>query len=452
MEKLEILTEPNPILHEKSKKVKNFDDNLKKLAYAMAKTVSETNGTVGLAAPQVGKNIRLIVIEFDPRKYLDENEKETCKESAIPLTILVNPKITWKSKEIEFGEEGCMSLPDIELPINRHKEVHVIANDISGKKIKIRAKGYFARVLQHEIDHLDGILITDVSNIKVNRIVFMGTPEFSATILSRLIRSPYKPYLVITEPDRPSGRGKKIENSPVKILSEQERIEIWQPNKISEIKHQLIELNPDLIIVAAYGQILTKSILDIPKFGSLNVHPSLLPKYRGPTPIQTAILNGDKKTGVTIIKMDEKIDHGPILSQAELNLPINITTPTLSHNLAYIGGNLLVKTIALCLHKAIKPTVQKEKQATFTKLINKEDGKIDWNKSGSEIVRQINAYTSWPGSYTILDGKRLKICQAHIENDRLVIDKVQMEGKKEIGFSDFIRGYHKNIDFLAKIN
>ena len=452
MQKLEILTEPNPILHEKSKKVKVFDNELKKLAYEMAKNVSETNGTVGLAAPQVGKSIRLIVIEFDPKKYIEDEEVETCKEKAIPLTMLANPKITWKSKEMDIGEEGCMSLPDIELPIRRHKEVHVVANDIDGKKIKIRAKGYFARVLQHEIDHLDGVLITDVSNVKVNRIVFMGTPDFASTILSRLINSPFKPYLVITEPDRPSGRGKKIEKSAVKILAEQKNIQVWQPNKIFEIKHQLTELNPDLIIVAAYGQILSKSILDIPKYGSLNVHPSLLPKYRGPTPIQAAILNGDEKTGVTIIKMDEKIDHGHILSQAELDLPADITTPILNHNLAYVGGNLLVKTIPLYYLKAIKHTAQKEKGASYTKLINKNDGKIDWNKPGSEIVRQVHAYTPWPGSYTILNGKRLKICQAHIENDKLVIDRVQMEGKKEISFADFVRGYNKNIDFLAKIN
>lgn len=451
MSKLEILTDPNPILHEHCKKVKIFNNDLKKIANDMAETVSNVHGTIGLAAPQIGHKIRLIVIEFDPKKYLSNADSKNLNQKAIPLTILVNPKITWRSKAKEAGDEGCMSLPDIELPIGRHLEIHVSACNLDGKSIKIRANGYFARVLQHEIDHLEGILITDLCKAKLNRIVFMGTPKFAAIILSRLIRSPYRPYLIISEPDRPSGRGKKTRISPVKVLAEQENIEIWQPNRVSQITDQLSELAPDLLVVAAYGQILPKSILDIPKYGSINVHPSLLPKYRGASPIQAAILNGDAKTGVTIIKMDVQMDHGPIISQVEFSVPCNITALTLNQNLAHLGGNLLVRTIPLYFLKIIKPKAQKEKDATITKLIKKNDGKVDWNISGSEIVRQIRAFQPWPGSFTIVHGKRLKICQAHIENDKLIIDRVQMEGKKEMEFAEFLRGYHKNLDFLIKI-
>jgi len=451
MSKLEILTEPNPILHQKAKVVKIFDENLRKLARDISETLFDVHGTIGLAAPQVGKLSRLIAVEFDPKRYFSEKELKKCKEEAIPLTVLVNPKITWKSKDMDISEEGCLSLPDIELPIKRHKEIHVLAQDIFGNKIKIRAKGYFARVIQHEIDHLEGILLTDISKTRLNRIVFMGTPDFAGIILDRLISSPFKPYLIISESDKPSGRGNKITYSPVKLLSIKNNIEIWQPNKINDVEKELSNLAPDLIIVAAYGQIIPNNILEISKFRAINVHPSLLPKFRGATPIQGAILEGVKKTGVTIIKMDEKMDHGPILRQAEFPLGANITSSTLNQNLAHLGGNLLVKTIPLYILKNLKPIPQNHKEATFTKLLKKDDGIIDWNKSPVEIDRQIKAYSPWPGSYTNIDNKRLKILKTHIENNKLIIDRVQLEGKKEISYQEFVRGYKKSLDFLAKL-
>jgi len=451
MSKLDIVTEPDPILHQKTKKIKTFDAKLKNLAMDMAETLFDNNGIIGLAAPQVGKLVKMIAIEYDPKRILDEEELKDSKEKAIPLVILVNPKITWKSQEKAEDIEGCLSLPDIELSVERSKEVHVLAEDIEGKKLKIRANGLFARILQHEIDHLDGILITDRAIIKPLKIVFMGTPDFSETILKRLVRSPYKPYLVITETDKPGGRGNTLISQPVKLLALNEGIEIWQPNRLSSIEEDLKQLNPDLCIVAAYGKIIPKSILDIPKYGSINVHPSLLPKYRGASPIQAAILNNDKYTGVTIMKMDEKMDHGPILSQAELLIHPRPTTEVLSKNLAKIGANLLVKTIYFYITKKIKPHAQKHDKATFVKLIKKEDGLINWNKSALEIDAKIRAYNPWPGAFTFVNGKRLKISLAHLENNKLIIDKVQMEGKNEISFADFLRGYHKKLDFLEKI-
>jgi len=451
MSQLEILTEPNPILHEKCKKVKHFDDKLKKLAHDMTEKIFNERGTIGLAAPQVGELIQMIVVEFDPKKYLSEEEQENYHEKAIPLTILVNPKITWRSKEKEFADEGCMSLPDIELSIERHKEIHVIAENLDGQKIKIRAKDYFARVLQHEIDHLNGILITDHSKSKLSRIVFIGTPDFAAASLNRLIRSPFHPYLIITEPDRHQGRGQKIIFSPVKSIAEAHNIDIWQPDKIKNIKSEIEDLKPDLIVVAAYGQIIPKAIIDCAKLGAINVHPSLLPKYRGASPIQSVILSGEKKTGVTIMKMDEKMDHGPLLSQIEFKFDDKISANSLEQNLANIGANLLVRTIALYVSSQIKPFTQNHKKATYTKLIQKSDGKIDWNNAPEKIERKIRAYYPWPGAYTTINGKILKICQAHMNNDKIIIDRVQLEGKKEMSFDEFARGYHKPIDFLTKI-
>lgn len=448
---LNIITEPDPLLHQKCKKVKVFDDKLKKIARDMIETLRHFKG-VGLAAPQIGIPIKLIAVEFDPKKILGETEISKTVTKSIPLTILVNPKITWSSKEKSLSEEGCLSLPDIELSVERSNKVHIKAQDINGKYIKLRAENYFAYVLQHEIDHLNGILITDKANIKPEKIVFMGTGNFAEISLKRLIKSPYKPYLVITEPDKPAGRGQKININNVKILAKQENIKVWQPKKISEISNELSQLAPDIIIVVSYGQIIPKSIIKIPKFGILNVHPSLLPKYRGASPIQSAILAGDKLTGVTIIKMDEKVDHGPILEQIEFPINKNDNFLSLSYNLAHLGANLLVRIISRYISGQIKTKKQNHKKAIYCKTIKKEDGKIDWNNPPEEIERKIRAYYPWPGAYTTVNGKRLKICQAHLKNNKLIIDKVQLEGKREINFDAFLRGYRQNVDFLQKIS
>ena len=448
---MEIITDPNSILHQKAKKIKKFDEKLQKLVHNMTNELFRSKG-VGLAAPQISQSIRLIVIEYSPKRFLTNKELKDNKERNIPLTIMINPKITWQSKVKNTENEGCLSLPDIEVPIKRSKEIHATAQDINGKKIKIRAKGLYARVLQHEIDHLDGILLTDRINIKTDRIVFMGTPEFAAIILKRLINSPFKPYLVITEPDKPSGRGKTLTPPAVKILAKQENIETWQPKYISQIANRLSELMPDLFIVAAYGQIIPKDILNAAQFGGINVHPSLLPKYRGSTPIQSAILNGDKITGITIMKMDEKMDHGPILTQREVEVPNDFSFPDLNTGLAKKGASQLIGTIPLYLSKSVRGRSQNNENATYTKKIIKRDGLINWREKSKIIDRKIRAYYPWPGAHTIINGKKIKICQSHLENDKLIIDRVQLEGKKEMTFDEFKRGWRGNLDFLDKIS
>lgn len=447
---MEIITDPNPILHQKTKKIKLFDKNLDNFVKEMAKTLFENNG-VGLAAPQVNKPIRLSVIEYNPKRFFSEEELKTIKDKTIPLMAIVNPKITWHSREKMTNFEGCLSLPHIELPVERAQKVHVLAQDVNEKKIKIRAEGLAAQIFQHEIDHLDGILITDRSKVKINKIIFIGTPEFSVPIIERLSKSPFKPYLVITEPDKPYGRNKTLTPPPIKIFAEQKQIEVWQSTKIEKLKLKIENLKPDLIIVAAYGQIIPKEILDSARYGAINVHPSLLPKYRGASPIQYALLNGEKKTGITIMKMDEKMDHGPILAQKYISIDANDNYQTLSEKISRITGDFLVNTIAKYISKRIRPKPQNHEKATFTKLIKKEDGKIDWKLKPAQINNQVKAFYPWPGAYTEIDGKRLKICQTHLHDDKLIIDRVQIEGKKEISFDEFQRGWKKNIDFLKKI-
>ncbi|MBI2041444.1 MAG: methionyl-tRNA formyltransferase [Candidatus Nealsonbacteria bacterium] len=272
------------------------------------------------------------------------------------------------------------------------------------------------------------------------KIVFIGTPEFGATVLERLIRGGFPPVLVITETDKPSGRKQIVTPPPVKITAQKYDIQIEQPEKILNLKSLILNLHPDLIIVAAYGQILPKEILEIPKYGCLNVHPSLLPKYRGATPVQSAILNGDKETGVTIMLMDEGIDTGPILSQKKTEIGSNETYQELHGRLAVIGSELLTDTIPDWIGGRIKLARQDEKIAVYTKILAREDGLIDWRKSPEELDRRIRALNPWPGTYTVQREKRIKVLKARLESGKLIIESVQPEGKKPMSYKDFLRG------------
>jgi len=308
------------------------------------------------------------------------------------------------------------------------------------------------------------------------KFIFFGTPDFSAIILKKLIENNYLPIAVFTALDKPVGRKRILKPSPVKVLAKKNGLLVFQPKKIGDDKLQIEKLKPDLIILSAYGQIIPKEILEIPKYGCLNVHPSLLPKYRGPSPIQTAILNGEEKTGVTIFMMDEKIDHGPIIAQKELEIK-KYNFKTLSKKLAELGADLLIEILPKYLANEIKPIPQDDSKATYTKIIKKEDGKINWQKTAEEIERMIRAYYPWPGTYTYIKSqipstksqtqtqKMLKIIKAKVlkidhqketgtvfltekkepaiacKKDALILKEVQFEGKKKISGKDLLNGY-----------
>jgi len=319
-------------------------------------------------------------------------------------------------------------------------------------------------------------------NIEHNtlKIVFMGTPQFGAIILKGLIRQDYKPILVITAPDKPVGRKHLITPSPVKITAQEHAIPYLQPLKISACTKEIEDAKPDIIIVAAYGQILPDNILKIPRSGCLNVHPSLLPKYRGPSPIQTAILQGEKETGVTIFLIDERIDHGKILSRIRYQVSNTETYESLSTELAHLGVKLLTETIPSWVGRETIPQLQDEAKATYTKIITKGDGSIDWHKSATEIERQIRAFSRWPGSFTRWKKNtheiQVKIMKTHTDQSKnlndepvgktflsptselgvrcgkgvLVIEQLQLEGKKPLPAEEFLRGHPDFIDTTLK--
>ena len=278
------------------------------------------------------------------------------------------------------------------------------------------------------------------------KIVYLATPLFGATILEKLIKAGQKPFLVVTEPDKPSGRKQTIAPPPVKVLAEKYNIPVAQPEKIGQWRAELKKLEPDLGIIASYGQILPKEILDIPKYGFINVHPSLLPKYRGSTPVQSAILNGEEKTGVTIMRVAEELDAGPILLQEELAINENETFLSLHNRLADLGAKMLLLAIPNLIAGRLAPRNQDEAQATFTKKFKAKDGLLDLKEPAETTARKIRALNPEPGTYSIYNGKRLKILAAEEKQGRLIINQIQLEGKKPMAFLEFLKG-HK--DFIC---
>ena len=248
------------------------------------------------------------------------------------------------------------------------------------------------------------------------KIIFMGTPEFAVPSLRALVDSGDEVVAVVTQPDKPKGRGLEVAPPPTKVLAERHGIPVLQPAKIKteEFFNELKKFNPDLICVAAYGKILPKNILDLPHYGCINVHASLLPKYRGAAPINWAIIRGEKVTGITTMKMDEGMDTGDMLLKKEVPIEDEDTGETLSEKLSEIGARLLIETIRLLKEGQLNPIPQDHSQANYAPMLKKEDGKIDWQKSAEEIRNLIRGALPWPSAYTNLEGKLLKIYKARL--------------------------------------
>jgi methionyl-tRNA formyltransferase len=246
------------------------------------------------------------------------------------------------------------------------------------------------------------------------RIVFMGTPEFAVPSLAALLQSDHRVVGVVTQPDRPKGRGQELAVSPIKQLALQNNIPILQPIKMKDpaFLESLAAWKPDLIAVAAFGRILPKTILDLPRRGCVNVHGSLLPKYRGAGPIQWAIINGERETGITTMLMDEGMDTGAMLLQEKMPIAPDDTAGTLSAKLAGVGGRLLIETIAQWEKGTLVPQPQDNAQATMAPLLKKEDGLLDWTLTAGQLANRIRGLTPWPGAYTFAKGGRWTIWRA----------------------------------------
>ncbi|MFH1412807.1 MAG: methionyl-tRNA formyltransferase [bacterium] len=304
--------------------------------------------------------------------------------------------------------------------------------------------------------------------------IFAGTPDFALPALKALYKdADFKIQAVITQPDMPIGRKQVITAPPVKELAVKYQIEnIWQPQNIIQVMENIRKLQPDIIVIAAYAQIIPPDVLRLPKYGCLNVHASLLPKYRGASPIHAVILNNEKETGVTIMVMDETLDTGPILSQAKTVISSEETTVSLYDRLAEAGAKLLIPTIKKYIKGKIEPQPQDDSKANYVHQIKKSDGLIDWQKSAQEIERFVRALGHWPGAWTWVKGKQLKITHVQHEiitinsqkigktfmynnglaiqcgKDALIIEKLQIQGKNELSSKEFLNG---NQDFIGSI-
>ena len=455
MKEPKVITVPNLKLNEVTEKVTSFEfhSNTLKTQIAEMVKVLRQEGGIGLAANQLGFKNRLITIEF-------ENVEKKNAKDRIPLTIFINPEIIKYSPELECFEEGCLSVPKIELEVERPLKLKLKYQNVNGRRLKIAPKGLLARIIQHEIDHLNGILFTERAKeqffskypeFKNLKIAFLGSGEFGAVILEGLILLGLN-LEIYTEKSKPAGRNQETKLTAVAEVATKfgkKYIEIDDISHLSPITY-------NLLLCCDFGQKIPNSILQKAKIAAINIHPSLLPKYIGPTPIQTAILNGDKTTGVSIIKMTDKIDEGPIYSQIETDILENDTTFLLRDRLATLALKLLIKTLPKIARDELELIKQDLSKAIRTRKFTKTDGEIDWKKSSEKIEAQIRAFYPWPGSYTRLpapeaagnggqayiNGKRLIIHKAHLKNNKLVLEFVQPEGKKPMKFSEFVHGLH----------
>lgn len=301
--------------------------------------------------------------------------------------------------------------------------------------------------------------------------VFMGTSDFAEGILETLIENEYNIVAIFTKPDARVGRKQEVAENPIKNIALDKKIALFQPQKFDEeTKSKLKDLKPDLIVVAAYGKILPKDVLDIPGFGCVNVHPSLLPKFRGPSPIQNTLLSGEKETGTTIMLMDEKMDTGDILAQKKIAIDESDNTETLSKKLLSLSSELIIETLPLWIGRKIEPIKQDNSRATLCQLIEREDGKIVWEQDAQDIHNRFRALFPWPGIFTFWKNNdsliRLKLLKIKLQkinpeihhktgevfeigdsiavqalNGIIMIEEIQMEGKSPVPIKEFINGY-----------
>ena len=292
----------------------------------------------------------------------------------------------------------------------------------------------------------------------------MGSPDFGLPSL-RALASAYEVVGVVTQPDRASGRGRELKSPPVKLLAQELGIPAIQPEKLRtpEAMERLRAWNPDLIVVAAFGQILRKDVLDLPQYGCVNVHASLLPRWRGAAPINAAILHGDEEAGITIMKMDVGLDTGPVLAQRAIRLTRDDTAGSITGTLSHLGADLLIETLPDYLSGKIQPVPQPEEGSTYAPMLKKEEGRLDFTRPAEELERRVRAFNPWPGAFMDFDGALLKVHRAHAATEGesaeigqrlvyrdqpavctgdglLILDEVQPAGKKPMNGKSFLAG------------
>ncbi|WP_112180798.1 MULTISPECIES: methionyl-tRNA formyltransferase [Paraliobacillus] len=310
----------------------------------------------------------------------------------------------------------------------------------------------------------------------MQNVVFMGTPDFAVPILKQLVEDKYNVVLVVTQPDRPKGRKRQLTPPPVKEEAMKQGIPVYQPEKVKDTFQDILAYEPDIIVTAAFGQILPKALLEVPKFGCINVHASLLPELRGGAPIHYALLQGKRETGITIMYMAEKLDAGAIISQAKIAINHDDHVGSLHEKLAGVGASLLQETLPTILEQTAQPVEQDETLVTYAPNIKREQEKIDWNETNHEIYNHIRGLHPWPVASTTLNGNNIKIWWGEVDpttypnkpgeivavspegiivccgnKEGIKITEIQPSGKKKMSVADFVRGSGQSLKAGEKL-
>lgn len=424
MKESKILQRDEPVLREKAKAVPVEEITSKKIKdviVRMKKAVHAEDDGVAIAAPQIGESLQIFVVNSTALEIASGGQVEEGKEPED--LVFINPEFVRLSKKKKKMEEGCLSVRWLYGEVLRSERATIRAYDEKGEKVERGAGGLLAQIFQHEMDHLDGTLFIDkAENIrdlppqKDVRFVFFGSSQFSQYVLEELEEKGLSPLFTIDSAKDPL---------PLEKLR---------------------EADADVFVVASFGKILSKEVLEMPEHGTLNVHPSLLPRLRGASPIQNTILKPEEETGVTIIKMDEKMDRGPIIAQAKVPIsPWPDHYAAVEEKLGRAGGKILSAILPKWVAGELEETEQDHSAATFTKLVKKEDGLLDMSAPAEESLRKVLAFSTWPGAHMTFTNKRgkeirLVVKDAKIVEDEFTPTRVIPAGKKEMPWEDFLNG------------
>ena len=413
---------------------------LERLVADMSEALDRYPEGVALAAPQIGVSYRLFIVRKD-------RTLSPPPPTSPEVDVYINPEVVKTSRKCAKMDEGCLSVHGVYGTTKRHERVTIKARRPDGSRFQRGAGGLMAQIFEHEIDHLNGILFIDHAEhlITVPRFAhpfaYFGTPKVASDTLAILIERGFIPAIVVTSPDAPRGRGLALTPSETKTLALAHGIPVMTPEKLNaETIAAIGSLGCDYAVVVAYGKIFPEELINVFPRGVLNVHYSLLPKYRGATPLETAFLAGERETGVTVQKMVKELDAGDILAQETTEIARDETARELRPRLISVGANLLVNTLPVYVQGDVTPIVQDASCASRTYKIKKEDGLISLDASGDENWNKYRAYADSIGTYFFERGKRVKIIKASMKNGKFVIERVIPEGKREMAYSSFRNG------------
>ena len=408
---------------------------LERLVADMSEALDRYPEGVALAAPQIGVSYRLFIVRKD-------RTLSPPPPTSPEVDVYINPEVVKTSRKCAKMDEGCLSVHGVYGTTKRHERVTIKARRPDGSRFQRGAGGLMAQIFEHEIDHLNGILFIDHAEhlITVPRFAhpfaYFGTPKVASDTLAILIERGFIPAIVVTSPDAPRGRGLALTPSETKTLALAHGIPVMTPEKLNaETIAAIGSLGCDYAVVVAYGKIFPEELINVFPRGVLNVHYSLLPKYRGATPLETALLAGERETGVTVQKMVKELDAGDILAQETTEIARDETARELRPRLISVGANLLVNTLPAYVQGDVTPIVQDASCASRTYKIKKEDGLISLDASGDENWNKYRAYADSIGTYFFERGKRVKIIKASMKNGKFVIERVIPEGKREMFYA-----------------